>query len=198
MNRLIGRAGTAAGCAFLALGLLGTPAARSRSSSSGQAGSPPGQPQGQQPVFRGGANFVNVDVYPRRDGRLVEGLTAADFQIFEDGKPQKIEHFEFIKVAMNTPDASRRDSNTQRDAERLVADPHSRVFVIYLDDYNLTLLAARELRRPLREFLERVIGPVRSVCGDVSGHAVAASHLRSAAGRGGDRARSVLEAHAVR
>ena len=110
-------------------------------------------------MFRGGANFVNVDVYPRRDGRLVEGLTAADFQIFEDGKPQKIEHFEFIKVAMNTPDASRRDPNTQRDAERLVADPHTRVFVIYLDDYNLTLLAARELRRPLREFLERVIGP---------------------------------------
>ena len=43
------------------------------------------QPQReQQPVFRGGANFVNVDVYPRRDGRLVEGLTAADFQAAAD------------------------------------------------------------------------------------------------------------------
>jgi VWFA-related protein len=116
-------------------------------------------PQEQRPVFRGGANFVNVDVYPRRDGRIVEGLAAGDFQVFEDGKPQKVEQFEFIRVEMNVPDAARRDPNTQRDAERLIADPHTRVFVIYLDDYNLTWLAARELRRPLREFLERTIGP---------------------------------------
>jgi VWFA-related protein len=115
--------------------------------------------QEQRPVFRGGANFVNVDVYPRRDGRLVEGLTAGDFQVFEDGKPQKVENFEFIRIETNAPDASRRDPGTQQEAERLVGDPRRRVFVVYLDDYNLTRFAAREVRGPLREFLERVIGP---------------------------------------
>jgi VWFA-related protein len=113
----------------------------------------------QQPVFRGGANFVNVDAYPRRDGRLVEGLTAADFQVLEDGKPQRVENFEFIRIEPNVPDAARRDPNTQRDAERLLNDPRRRAFVVYLDEYHISRWGARELIGPLREFLERVIGP---------------------------------------
>ena len=34
---------------------------------------PPAPPQQPPPVFRGGVTLVNVDVYPRRDGKLVEG-----------------------------------------------------------------------------------------------------------------------------
>ena len=50
----------------------------------------PQSPQGQ-PTFRGGARFVRVDVYPTGgDGRPVEGLTAADFELYEDGTPQTI------------------------------------------------------------------------------------------------------------
>ena len=45
----------------------------------------------QRPVFRGGTHFVRVDAYPTQDGRIVEGLEAEDFEILEDGKPQKIE-----------------------------------------------------------------------------------------------------------
>ncbi|HYN07875.1 MAG TPA: VWA domain-containing protein [Vicinamibacterales bacterium] len=115
--------------------------------------------QEQRPVFRGGANFVNVDVYPRRDGRLVDGLTAGDFQVFEDGKPQKIELFEFIRLEANVPDASRRDPNSQQEAERLLDDPRRRVFVVYLDEYHISRETARFVRGPLVEFLERIIGP---------------------------------------
>ena len=45
------------------------------------------QPAQEQrpPVFRAGATFVNVDVYPRRDGRVLEGLGVADFEVLEDG-----------------------------------------------------------------------------------------------------------------
>ena len=39
----------------------------------------------QPPVFRSGAAFVRVDVYPTKDGRIVPGLTKDDFQLFEDG-----------------------------------------------------------------------------------------------------------------
>ena len=76
---------------------------------------PPQQPQ--QPVFRAGVNLVQVDAYPTGpDGKIVEGLSLADFQILEDGKPQQIESSEFIRVDLNTPEAERRDPNTQEEA----------------------------------------------------------------------------------
>src|SRR6185295_4549080 len=65
--------------------------------------------QGQQPVFRAGANLVTVDVYPQADGRIVEGLKAGDFQVFEDGKPQKVETIEFIRVEPTPPEVTRSD-----------------------------------------------------------------------------------------
>src|SRR5436190_9577801 len=51
----------------------------------------------QRPVFRGGTHFVRVDAYPSKDGKIVEGLKPEDFEVLEDGKPQAIESFDFIK-----------------------------------------------------------------------------------------------------
>jgi hypothetical protein len=48
---------------------------------------------GQRRVFRDTANLVLVDVYPHRDGRIVEGLTRDDFEVFEDSVPQAVEGF---------------------------------------------------------------------------------------------------------
>src|SRR5262245_17105474 len=84
------------------------------------------------PVFRAGATYVSVDVYPRRDGKILEGLSPADFQVFEDGKPQAVENFEFIKSDPVTVDAERRDPNTKEEGDRWAEDPRVRVFVIYL------------------------------------------------------------------
>ena len=111
------------------------------------------------PVFRAGATFVNVDVYPRRDGRVIEGLTKADFEVLEDGKPQAVESFEFVRIAPNTPDAERRDPTSAADALRQAADPHNRLFVIYLDPYHTTVAGSHATRRPVVEFLTRAIGP---------------------------------------
>jgi hypothetical protein len=59
----------------------------------------PQQPQPQRPpVFRAGANFVLVDAYPQRDGKIVERMTAADFEVLEDGKPQAIDSLEFVRI----------------------------------------------------------------------------------------------------
>ena len=109
----------------------------------------------QEPVFRGGVTFVNVDVYPRRDGRLVEGLRAEDFEVLEDGKPQKIDAFEFIRIAPNAPDADRRDPNTKEEGDKLAADPHNRVFVFYLDLFHMNFGDPGIVRGPIVEFLGR-------------------------------------------
>lgn len=110
------------------------------------------------PVFRGGVTLVNVDVYPRRDGRLVEGLRQEDFQVLEDGKPQKVETFEFIRIEPNTLDADRHDPNTKEEGDEQAADPHNRVFVVYLDIYHTGYLGMYQGRRSLLDFLNRVIG----------------------------------------
>ena len=63
----------------------------------------PGQQQPQPPVFRGGANFVRVDVYPLRDGKPVDGLKLEDFEVQEDGVTQKVEAFEHVVIRSAGP-----------------------------------------------------------------------------------------------
>src|SRR5689334_14918641 len=48
----------------------------------------------QPPRFRTEANFVRVDAYPLKDGKPVLDLNADEFEIQEDGVPQKIDTFE--------------------------------------------------------------------------------------------------------
>jgi len=53
----------------------------------------------QQPIFRSGAQLTVVDVtVTGRDGRPIEGLTASDFTLTEDGDPQTISFVAFQKV----------------------------------------------------------------------------------------------------
>jgi VWFA-related protein len=54
----------------------------------------------QQPVFRTDVDLVVVDVVVRdRNGQAVRGLTAADFEVREDDKPQQITSFDVEEVA---------------------------------------------------------------------------------------------------
>src|SRR4051794_27978413 len=87
----------------------------------------------QRPVFRGGTHFVRVDTYPVQDGKVLDGLTAEDFEVFEDGKPQAIESFDFVKFDTFSPQATTRDPSSQREGFDLAADPRNRVFVIFVD-----------------------------------------------------------------
>ncbi len=111
------------------------------------------------PVFRGAANLVYVDVYPRRDGRFLDGLRPQDFQVFEDGKPQKVETFELIRFPEAVPGAFVRDPSSQAEGDQLAADPRNRVFVIYLDLYHVEPRGGVLTGPPLVEFLRQFIGP---------------------------------------
>jgi VWFA-related protein len=51
------------------------------------------------PTFRVGRTTVSVDVVVRdQSGNILRGLTAADFTILEDGRPQKIDTFTFQEI----------------------------------------------------------------------------------------------------
>ncbi len=138
---------------------------------SGATATPPqqqGQPQQPAPVFKAATNFIQVDVYPTKDGKIVEGLTAKDFQILEDGKPQALEGFEFFRIEPNTPEAQRHDPNTQEEGNRLAADPRNRVFVLFLDHYQASLSGSHAITQPVVSFLNRLLAP-----GDLFGVATA-------------------------
>jgi VWFA-related protein len=126
---------------------------------------PPTQAQ-QRPVFRGGTHFVRVDAYPMENGQVIAGLKPEDFEILEDGKPQAIESFDYIKFEGFTPEAELRDPISQRDGFDKAGDPRYRVFVVFVD-----LVLSRSpgavvdiddvprLQQPLVNFFERVVGP---------------------------------------
>ena len=130
--------------------------------------SPPQQPRTeaeQRPVFRGGTHFVRVDAYPVESGKIVEGLTPEDFVILEDGKPQAIESFDFIRFDTFTPEAERRNPSSQREGFELAADPRYRVFVIFVDLGFSDSIGVFEpfpdvarIQQPLVNFIDRVIG----------------------------------------
>ena len=120
----------------------------------------------QRPVFRGGTQFVRVDAYPVQNGKIVEGLTAGDFEILEDGRPQRIESFDFIRFAGLSPEAERRDPVSQQAGYDLAADPRYRVFVVYVDMAFSTSAGPfagvenlPQVQQPLINFFERVVGP---------------------------------------
>ena len=123
-----------------------------------QPAEPPATQAQQRPVFRAGTHFVRVDAYPTQDGQIVEGLEADDFEILEDGKPQRIESFDFVKFDTFTPQGERRDPNTQREGFDLAADPRYRVFVIVVDMIFGGRNDLYHMQKPLVHFLDQVLG----------------------------------------
>src|SRR5687767_16042235 len=103
----------------------------------------------QRPIFRAEANFVRVDVFPTRDGVPVKDLVATDFEILEDGVPQKVETFEFIQVRSGLPGAERREPNTIQGSRDMMRDPRARVFVLFLDIPHVTMHGTWNVRAPL-------------------------------------------------
>jgi VWFA-related protein len=117
------------------------------------------QSEGQQPTFRLEANFVRVDVFPTIDGKPVTDLTAADFEILEDGKPQKVETFEHVEIRGRVAQEERREPNSVAEGRRMAEDPRSRIFIVFLDTYHTEISGSHRMRSVLVNMLDRLIGP---------------------------------------
>lgn len=79
----------------------------------------------RRPTFRSGRDLVSVDVVVRdRDGHIVRGLTAADFELREDGRVQEILGlaFEEISAERATPIGT---AELLAGAEERMTDPSS-------------------------------------------------------------------------
>jgi VWFA-related protein len=126
---------------------------------------PPPQTPAQQPppVFKTGINYVRVDVIVSdKQGNPVDNLQEADFEVTEDGKPQKIDAFKLVKLDGGTLEASQhtpRAIRTDFDEEAEAARDDVRLFSIFLDDYHVRRGSSMAVRGQLARFVERQLGP---------------------------------------
>ncbi len=111
-----------------------------------------------QPTFRTEANYVRVDVYPTQDGAPLTDLRQEDFEVLENGVLQKIEQFEHVVVRAAGPQETRVEPNTVLESRSMAESSRARVFVLFLDVYHVDVDASHNIRRPLVEALDRVIG----------------------------------------
>ncbi len=102
---------------------------------------------------------MRVDVYPTRGGVPVADLTLNDFEVLEDGAPQKIDTFEHIVVRPAGPQETRAEPDSQRQGNQMAEDPRARVFVIFLDTYHVSVDGSHNIRRPLISLMDQIIGP---------------------------------------
>jgi VWFA-related protein len=115
-------------------------------------------PQQPPPRFRTETNLVRVDVYPSKDGIPVQDLEAADFEIFEDDAPQKIDSFEHIVVTPAGPSDTLVEPASVTQANQLAADPRRRVFVLFLDTEHVSYEGSHAIKEPLIELMNRIMG----------------------------------------
>jgi VWFA-related protein len=122
----------------------------------------PAQGQPQTPIFRGGINFVRVDVIvDDRKDQPVTNLSQADFEVLEDGKPVSVEQFQLVKVDGNLrPGAPPPSVIRSRNDEELIANRDDiRIFVFFFDDYHVRRANSMTVREPLMRFVQNQLRP---------------------------------------
>jgi VWFA-related protein len=115
------------------------------------------QPDPPMPRFRAGANLVRVDTYVSKDDVAVTDLAADDFLLYEDDQPQTIAGFELLQARAAVPDSQRRDPANTREM-RQQANDAVRLFTLFFDPLTTSMSGAYQLRKPLLDTLEKVIG----------------------------------------
>jgi VWFA-related protein len=122
----------------------------------------PQVPGPDQPIFRGGISAVRVDVIVTdKQGNPVTDLKLEDFQIEEDGKPQKPETFRLVKIdAAVQPAYTSRAIRTRNDEETAAADENARIFAFFLDDYHVMRESSMSLKKPVIDFIANQLSPV--------------------------------------
>jgi VWFA-related protein len=109
------------------------------------------------PTFRTDASYVRVDVFATSNGRPVTDLTAADFEIFEDGQRQTIAQFEYVNVGIAAPDIIRQEPANVAQSRAPSIDPRARVIILFLDSAHVNDASTARVREPLLTMLRGML-----------------------------------------
>ena len=120
------------------------------------------QPTDAPPVtFRTEVNYVEVDaLVADGQGELVTSLGQSDFEVLEDGRPQKIAAFSLVRLPIEPGPRQAAPITTPvvRSDVSSNARGEGRIYLLVLDDLHTTVANTPRVRAFLREFLERSFG----------------------------------------
>jgi VWFA-related protein len=125
------------------------------------------------PIFKTGVEAVRVDVLVTRDGRPLPNLTPADFEVLDNGVPQRLDYASFEEIPLNLVFALDASSSVEGDrALRLRRACHGVLAELKKDDqaglvvFSDPLVVRSGLTRDLAAVRIAVDRPLRS--GDTS------------------------------
>jgi len=120
-------------------------------------------------VFSVTTSLVQVDaVVTDSKGHYVTDLTPDDFAVYDDGKPQKITHFSYVRVAPKAPAGPKPEGKPSPKPAAFpppapAAPPRRedvrRTIVLMVDDLGLSFESMAFVRSSLRKFVERQMQP---------------------------------------
>jgi VWFA-related protein len=116
----------------------------------------PEQPAGVPPVsYDVDVSLVEVDaVVTDADGKLIRGLQATDFQVFEDGKLQKTDRVSFVEIPIqraDRPTSAPATSDVQSNVRRF----DGRLYVLFLDDLHTAAARSGRVKAAARTFIQQ-------------------------------------------
>jgi VWFA-related protein len=114
--------------------------------------------QGQQPTFRSGVERVVIDVQVvDRDGRPLDALTAADFEVRFDQKPRTVAAAQFIRVAdIDTPAGGALAPSDVSASAANAANRGGRDFILAVDESSFRTGDVPAVMRAARAFVQRL------------------------------------------
>jgi VWFA-related protein len=125
----------------------------------GQGGQPPA-PQQPAGTFRAEINYVEVDARVLdAQGKFIPDLTAGDFQVLEEGKPQQVTAFSLVNIPVERRERPLFASKPiEPDVRTNVGSAEGRIYLIVLDTLHTNALRSQRIRLAARQFVERYIG----------------------------------------
>ena len=110
----------------------------------------PQQPASPPATFRSSTALVEVDVIVKdKDGRFVSGMTADDFAVSEEGRPQQIQHFYLVTENAPAPNEPRAAVMIPRSPDQAAR----RVFVLFFDTDHLSASALAPVKQAATVFV---------------------------------------------
>lgn len=115
-------------------------------------------PPAQLEPFRTEVNYIRVDMYPTAEGKPVTDLQQDEVEILDDGAPQKIDRFEHVVVRGTRSQETRREPSTLAEMREAIQDVRARLFVLFLDTEHVEFGPSLNIRGPLIQSLNEMIG----------------------------------------